>query len=741
MLLPGLSLLSRGKLTVLLFQQVPDRADPLTVGALDVPGFEQMLDVILTIFRIMPLVDASRALRAGNLPDRAACITFDGGYADWMRGVIPVLERRMAHATFFVSTGQFAGRPLWSERVVHSVRNAPAGLQGVQLSGVDSPRVAFSDLHARVDALDHLCRFLRTQSPEHRGLLIQELEEKTGTAVDEVPRMPVADLQAIHAKGFDIGANSVDSPALSRCSIEQARCEIGASKEYIESVIRGRVTAFSYPHGIPLEDFNQEHVQAVRQCGYELAVGAHRGVASAQSSMFQIPRYRPAEGTKPWQKLRLLGNLLEPRRQVAEPQREGGRRVLMVAFHFPPQAGSSGILRTLNFVRHLPSHHWSPIVLTASPSAYEEQRNDLIAAVPPNTPILRSFALDAARHMSIAKKYPGILALPDRWSTWWFSAVLKGMKVVKQQKPAAIWSTYPISSAHLIAATINRLTGLPWIADFRDPMLSEDFPPSGMQRNIWRLLEAHVLRSATACVFTTDRAAKEYAIRYPLEAYKCEVVPNGYDETAFTGISPVRQGVHGQTLLMLHSGLIYPRDRDPSTFFGAVRDLIDEGVLERKHLRIRFRAPKHGDEVCAAAARHGLDDVIEISPPVPYGEAIAEMLGADLLLVFQGPRFNAQIPAKIYEYLRAQGPLLALLDPAGDTAVELSRFDGVFMGDIASSAAIRQALLAWLDALKLHGGKMPPRPLDTIKSLSRAAQAERLSRLLNMHTGRVRTEI
>lgn len=733
MLHPCLKLLSRGKLTVLLFHKVPDRPDPLASAEFDLAGFERVLATTIKLFRIMPLIEASRALRAGNLPERAACITFDGGYGDWLHGVIPVLEKNAIHATFFVATGQFDGRPMWGERILHAVRYAPEVLSGVALSDAASPRIGFGSTDARADALTRLERFLMYQKPERREDLLQELEGLAGTVPDDVPRMSVADLRAIHAKGFDIGGHTVDLPVLTRCSFERARYEIGSCKEHLESLIGGRVAAFSYPNGIPLEDFHNEHVKVVEQCGYELAVTHQRGVANDQCSMFQIPRYTPSGTSGSWPKLQLALNLIQPLRQVPE-QDEQLRRVLMVAFHFPPQAGSSGILRTLNFVKHLPSHHWSPIVLTASPFAYEEQRNDLIASVPPSTPILRAFALDAARHLSIAKKYPGLIALPDRWSTWWFAAVFKGMKAVRKHRPTVIWSTYPISSAHMIAATISRLTGLPWVADFRDPMISASSPPAGMQRKVWTWLEAHILRSAAACVFTTERAAKEYAGRYPHQAHKCEVIANGYDETAFAGVKPARLGVGEQTLFMLHSGLIYPRDRDPSTFFAAIQNLIDAGSLDRAHLRIRFRAPKHDAEVFDSAAKYGLSDVVEISPPIPYGEAIAEMLGADLLLVFQGSNFNAQIPAKIYEYLRAQPPLLAVIDPTGDTAGQLRPFDGVFMGDIASSDDISRALLEWLAAQRLQGGRMPPRSLESVSVFSRGAQAERLSVLLNAHS-------
>ena len=69
------------------------------------------------------------------------------------------------------------------------------------------------------------------------------------------------------------------------------------------------------------------------------------------------------------------------------------KSVLMIAYHFPPLAGSSGIQRTLRFVQHLPSHGWQPLVLSADPRAYEQTSDDLMTDVPPGTVVRRAFAL------------------------------------------------------------------------------------------------------------------------------------------------------------------------------------------------------------------------------------------------------------------------------------------------------------------------------------------------------------
>ncbi|GHU22920.1 hypothetical protein FACS189497_00730 [Betaproteobacteria bacterium] len=400
-------------------------------------------------------------------------------------------------------------------------------------------------------------------------------------------------------------------------------------------------------------------------------------------------------------------------------------KILMTAFHFPPQAGSSGVLRTLNFVKYLPEHGWQPTVLSAHPRAYTQTRADLLSAIPERVKVIRAQALDAGRHLSILGKYPRIFALPDRWATWWFDAVRQGKAEIRRSCPDLIWSTYPVSTAHLVGLSLARASGRPWIADFRDPMVNGNYPGDLLQRRVWAAIEARVLRETAVCVFTTENAAQTYRERYPAAADKCVVIANGYDEAAFTDVRPARPGVEPDTLLLLHSGAIYPQDRNPGPFFAAVRGLLEARVLDPARLCIRFRATGHDDEVRAAVHAHGLEAVVDIAPPVPYSDALSEMMGADGLLVFQGSAFNTQIPAKIYEYLRAGRPILALVDPGGNTAKTLSPFDAVMEADITDEAAIGRGLVEWLAQMDLPDlpSWLEKNQQAVLRSYSRASQA------------------
>lgn len=345
----------------------------------------------------------------------------------------------------------------------------------------------------------------------------------------------------------------------------------------------------------------------------------------------------------------------------------------MIAFHFPPLAGSSGIQRTLRFVQHLPSLGWQPLVLSAHPRAYEKTSDDLLADIPDGIVVRRAFALDTSRHLQLAGHYVGWMARPDRWISWKFGAIREGLNMIEEFKPDVIWSTYPIATAHVIASALHRKTGIPWIADFRDPMAQDGYPADPLTWQSYKNIETDAVEHASMCVFTTPSAARLYQQRYPGRASRMVVLENGYDEESFASVTHLSHVAPGQVpikkpLLILHSGIVYPSERDPTQLFEALGRLKIEGTLLPDDLRIRFRASVHDDLLESLAKVHGVQDFIEMCPPIPYREALAEMMAVDALLVMQASNCNAQIPAKIYEYLRAGKPILGLTDPEGDTA-------------------------------------------------------------------------
>jgi glycosyltransferase involved in cell wall biosynthesis len=402
--------------------------------------------------------------------------------------------------------------------------------------------------------------------------------------------------------------------------------------------------------------------------------------------------------------------------------------ILMIAYHFPPLAGSSGIQRTLRFVQHLPSFGWQPAVLTASPHAYERTSDDLLADVPPSTVVRRAFALDTARHLAFKGRYLGAMARPDRWVSWRFDAVRQGMKLIAALKPKAIWSTYPIATAHLIGAELHRRSGLPWIADFRDPMAQPGYPSDPQTWQQFDAIERHATEHAALSVFTTHGAARVYRERYPAAAERIVVIENGYDEESFAlaeAGKPAPSPLHPGILTLLHSGIVYPKERDPTQLFAALRRLSDAGLIGTDTFRIRFRAAVHDESLRGLAREHGVERFIETCPPVNYEDALQEMRCADALLVIQASDCNEQIPGKLYEYLRAGRPILCLSDSRGDT-VALLRTAGVnSIAAIDSPDEIAPRIGEFIAAVREGRADLPTQ--QAIQNSSRRGRAKLLA--------------
>ena len=351
------------------------------------------------------------------------------------------------------------------------------------------------------------------------------------------------------------------------------------------------------------------------------------------------------------------------------------KRLLMIAFQFPPMTGTSGVQRTLRFARDLPLFGWQPLVLTANPRAYERVSDDLMGELAADTVVERAFAIDAARQLAVRGRYLALAARPDRWMSWWVGAVARGMAMARKYRPQAIWSTYPIATAHRIGHTLQRLSGLPWIADFRDPMAEDGYPEDPKVWRSYKAIEEATLARATRSVFVTPGAARMYRERYRDSAERIRVIENGYDEESFEGLTAAGPLTPGK-ITLLHSGVVYPSERNPTHFFQALRRMLDAGTIRASELTVRLRAPGHEAFLGKLLDEHGINGLVELAPPITYREALCEMMQADGLLVMQARSANQQVPAKLYEYLRCGRPIIGLTDPAGETA-ELLRNAGL----------------------------------------------------------------
>lgn len=408
----------------------------------------------------------------------------------------------------------------------------------------------------------------------------------------------------------------------------------------------------------------------------------------------------------------------------------------MIAFHYPPVGGSSGYLRTLKFGKYLPDYGWQADVLTVHERAHLLLDRSTLADVPPGVTVHRANAWDAKRHLAIKGRYPACLSLPDNYSTWVPFGVAAGMRIVRRRGIRAIYSTSPVPSAHLIAMILQSRTGLPWVADFRDPWIEDapEFARGPLLARIDQWLEGQVVRRATSMTATTRRLAAEVGSRYPtVTPSKFHVIMNGYDEDDFVGLD-LCAAPKGRSLRLMHAGLLNDTYRNPLPLLSAVRNVICEKDLRVGEVAVCFfggGAYLNSTVLRDAIMSLGLSDVVRIPGHVPYEQCLREMAGSDALLLFQGGHDTRNlIPAKLFEYLRIGRPILALTDPDSATAEVLAEVGGGQVVGIEDVDGIRRALLALLGD-RWGQSAFPAVNRECLYRYNRRTQAGELAKLLN----------
>lgn len=352
------------------------------------------------------------------------------------------------------------------------------------------------------------------------------------------------------------------------------------------------------------------------------------------------------------------------------------KHALFVAFHYPPEASSSGVLRTLKYSRYLQEFGWRVTVVTPQKDAFETTDPALESQMPPSVRVVRTPFLNTKRHLACRGTYPSLLALPDRWIGWWPWAVAAGKRVLQEDPFDILYSTSPHATAHLIAWRLANISGKPWVADFRDPWF-EDTPESGdttgpIYRYLNRSLEGRVIRRCSRVVASTTHLRDLLSRRYVEEAGKITAIFNGYDEADFAALA-TRGAGGNERMTIVHAGNINANFRDPRPLFRALRRAADAGELDLRRVCLRFiGGGAFGDSgaVRQSLAGLGLTECVEFLPRVPYEQSLAELAQADVLLLLQASEdTGGLVPAKLYEYLRAQKPVLALVLPGATTDV------------------------------------------------------------------------
>ena len=344
-----------------------------------------------------------------------------------------------------------------------------------------------------------------------------------------------------------------------------------------------------------------------------------------------------------------------------------------MAFHFPPDNSSTGVLRTLKFTQYLLDHGWVSEVLSVPESLYANRDEELARRIPREVAVHRVWAADAKELFGLRGRYPAFVEVPDRYWTWYFAARKKGGELLRRGGFAAIYSTSPHPTALLIGRALKRRTGLPWVIDFRDSWVDDLLGP--VRRRVDGWLERRVIAAADAVVLNTPAMHRYYVRNYAdLPAAKFVTITNGYDESDFRGIALSRP----ERFEIVYAGAINDGNRSPLPLLRALAAARSRGWIGQQDLRLTFLgcgAYGTTDAFRRLLAEHGLGEATEVvDRRVPYGEALRRQAAASLVVVLvdyvAGGRdwTTMQVPAKLYEYIRLGNRTLILA--AGQAVIE-----------------------------------------------------------------------
>ncbi|RKY02663.1 hypothetical protein DRP77_07545, partial [Candidatus Poribacteria bacterium] len=415
----------------------------------------------------------------------------------------------------------------------------------------------------------------------------------------------------------------------------------------------------------------------------------------------------------------------------------GSKRVLIIDNLFPPQR--VGNVRTVKFVKYLPFYGWEPQVLTISMGGIEEIDSSVALEVSGEVKVHRAFypnpfasvkrwkerlghrvspeegegrgsGAGSTPNPAIKALFPlkrGIgyglylvrryLLIPEELILWLPFAVLKGARICRGEGIDLIFSTAPFFVNHLVALALKTMTGLPWVADYRN--LWVDNPTRGHRTPLHRAVEERLDRRVIECsdkIVVIAEQMKEFLLnRYPsLKPEDVTCIGNGYDPSDFDFTPPAPER---DRFLISYTGAIY--DGYPTAqFLTAVGELVRGDPEMREKLRVAFYGAvteAERDKMEGIIDGYGMRDIVSFGGVIPRREALMQAAASNaLLLMFGGRGANIEtvIPGKLYDYIAAGKPVIAVV-PEGAAAELVRRGNCGVVVDPDDTRGIKKAIL------------------------------------------------
>jgi len=263
--------------------------------------------------------------------------------------------------------------------------------------------------------------------------------------------------------------------------------------------------------------------------------------------------------------------------------------------------------------------------------------------------------------------YQTFFAYPDTEKTWEKPALKAASEVLRKEHFDAILSSSPFPTSHVVAAELKKRFNLFWLADFRDLWTqNHNYPYNSLRRMIEKRLELRTLLQADALVTVSLPCAERLQVLH--EEKPTYVITNGFDPEEIN-IPPIDLT---SKFTITYTGQIYPGKQNPLSFFAALRNLISDGTIQPNDIEIRFYSPKQ-EWLSKEIERYRLSSITTHYGRVPKNVSLEKQRESQILLLlnWEDQRERGVYTTKIFEYLAAQRPILAVGGSGEDVVKKL----------------------------------------------------------------------
>ena len=268
---------------------------------------------------------------------------------------------------------------------------------------------------------------------------------------------------------------------------------------------------------------------------------------------------------------------------------------------------------------------------------------------------------------TLLKKGKSIVAVPDMYFNWAKSASKYGIELVKREKFDVMFSMHEPPSSHICALKIKEeFRDLPWVTYWSDPWLKDSTRAniSKARRKFEGSFEKKIVELSDRFIFVTKANRDDYIKSYNIPVEKTFIVTRGYDEKQYSEIKKSSKPslINKDKINFVYAGEIFSKLRDVNPFIVALNYIKDKNVELYNKLNVMFFGNIDDEDI-----KNKLIQVenVNVSPRIPYDEALGYMLNSEVLLLF-GNKNSKQIPAKIYDYFGADGLIFVILGDEND---------------------------------------------------------------------------